>query len=84
MISNKSLEDHMKKLDKVLSKLNLAGFKVNTEKSLFATNETEYFSLKITWEDIMPLPYKVEAIKNIAAPYSQDIIMKCHSLNQLQ
>ena len=35
IISNKSLEDHIKKLDKVLNKLKSAGFKVNAEKSFF-------------------------------------------------
>ena len=39
VISNKSLEDHIKKLDKVLSKWKLSGFKVNAEKSFFARNE---------------------------------------------
>ena len=33
IISNKSLEDHIKILHKVLSKLKSAGFKVNAEKS---------------------------------------------------
>ena len=31
IISDKSLEDHINKLDKVLSKLKSAGFKVNAE-----------------------------------------------------
>ena len=67
-ISNKSLDDHINKLDKVLSKLIPAGFKVNTKKSVFAINELEYLGFKITREDIMPLPGRVEAIKNIAVP----------------
>ena len=33
MISNKRFEDHINKLDKVLSKLNQKSFKVNIEKS---------------------------------------------------
>ena len=32
MISNKSFEDHIEKLDKVLSRIKSAGFKVNGEK----------------------------------------------------
>ena len=36
MINNKSLEDHINKLDKVLNRSKSAGFKVNAEKSLFA------------------------------------------------
>ena len=75
IISNKPLEDHSKKLDKVLSKLQSAGFKVNAEKSFFARNELEYLGFKITREGIMPLPDKVEAIKNIALPITK---MKMH------
>ena len=33
IINNKSLEDHIKKIDKVVSKLKSAGFKENAEKS---------------------------------------------------
>ena len=33
--SNNSLEDHIKKIDKVICKLKSAGFKVNAEKSFF-------------------------------------------------
>ena len=42
IISNESFEDHINKLDKVPSKLNQKGFKVNIEKSVFARNELEY------------------------------------------
>ena len=35
IISNKPLEDHIKKLDKVLNKIKSAGFKVNAKKSFF-------------------------------------------------
>ena len=59
IISNKSLEDHIKKLDKVLSKLKSAGFKVNAEKSYFAKDELKYLGFKITKQGIMPLPDKV-------------------------
>ena len=71
IISNKFLEDHIKKLDKVLSKLKSAGFKVNAEKSFFARNELEYLGLKISKQGIIPLPDKVEAIKNIAVPITK-------------
>ena len=39
IICNNSFEDHINKLDKVLSKLNQKGFKVNAEKSFFARKE---------------------------------------------
>ena len=68
IISNGSLEDHLQKVDKVLKKLYTKGFKVNADKSFFAQNELEYLGFKITRDGIMPLPKKVEAIKNIAVP----------------
>ena len=68
IISNMSFEDHINKLDKAISKLNQKGFKVNVEKSFFARNKLEYLGFRITRQGIMPLPDKVEAIKNIALP----------------
>ena len=58
IISYKSSEDHIKKLDKVLSKFKSAGFKVNVEKSFFAGDELEYLGFKKSRQDIMPLPDK--------------------------
>ena len=62
IISNKSLENHIEKLDKVLSKLKSAGFKVNAEKSFFNRNELQYLDFKINRQGIKPLPDKIEAI----------------------
>ena len=39
--------------------------------SFFARNELEYLGFNITIEVIMPLPDKVEAIKNIFVPTSK-------------
>ena len=68
IISNKSFEDHINKLDKVLSKRNQKGFKLNAEKSYFARNELEYLGFTINRQGIMTLPDKVETIKTIAVP----------------
>ena len=68
IISNKSFEDQVKKLDKVLSKSNQKGFKEITEKSYFARNELEYLGFRITQKEIMSLPDRVKTIKNIAVP----------------
>ena len=46
IISNKSLEDHIEKVDKALRKLKSAGFNVNVEKSFFARNKWEYLGSK--------------------------------------
>ena len=41
---------------------------MNAEKSFFAKDKLEYLGFKITRNGIMPLPDKVQAIKNIAVP----------------
>ena len=40
--------------------------KINAEESFFDRNKLEYLGLRITRQDIMPLPDKVESFKNIA------------------
>ena len=72
VISNKSFEHRINKLDKVLSELNQKGFKVNVEKSFFARNEPEYLGSRITRQGILPLSDEVEAIKNIAVPNTKN------------
>ena len=47
-----------------MNKLNQQGLEVYGKKSFSATNELEYVGFRIT--GIIPLPGKVEAIKNIA------------------
>ena len=71
IISNGTLEDHLQKISKAFKILQKAGFKINAEKSLFAKGELDYLGFKITREGIMPLPDKVEAIKNIAVPQTK-------------
>ena len=52
----------------VLKKLKAAGFKINAEKSFFARDNLEYLGFKITRQVTMPLPDKVQAIKDIGVP----------------
>ena len=61
-ISNGTYEDHLDKLDKVLSILKKSDFKINANKSFFCQKELEYLGFKITREGIMPLPDKVRAL----------------------
>ena len=68
IISNGNFEDHINILKIVLTKLKAAGFKINTEKSYFTKDKLEYLGFKITRQGIMPLPDKVQAIKDIAVP----------------
>src|SRR5210317_352670 len=68
IITNLSYEDHLDKLDEVLTRVEKAGLKVNAKKSFFAKSELEYLGYWITRQGIQPLPKKVQAIKNLATP----------------
>ena len=87
IISYKSFKDHIKKLDIVLSKLKLTGFKVNTDKSFLVRSEVECLGFKITSKDTMHLTDKVEAIKNIAVPTTKKqlriFMVFCHYYGDL-
>ena len=63
-----SFEDHLEKLERVFSRLQKAGLKINAKKSFFARSELEYLGYWITRKGIQPLPKKVEAILKIDAP----------------
>ena len=68
IFSNGNFEDHPNEVKIILNKLKAAGFKINANKSFFARDNLEHLSFKITRQGIMPLPDKVQAIKNIAVP----------------
>ena len=67
IISNSNFEDHLNKVKIVLKKLKAAGFKINAEMPKFAKDRLEYLGF-VTRQGIMPLPDKVQAIKDIAVP----------------
>ena len=68
IISNGNFEDHLNKVKIVLKKLKAFGFKINADKLIFVRDNLEYLGFKITRQGIMPLPDKVQAIKDIAVP----------------
>ena len=70
VISKGNWEDHLDKLETVLERLKQAGLKVNAKKSFFGRGELEYLGYWITRKGVMPVPKKIEAIKNIATPKS--------------
>ncbi len=61
-------EDHLEQLEKVLSRLQDAGLKVNATKSYFGKPEVEYLGYMITREGIKPVLDKVRAMQDIAPP----------------
>ena len=55
VLSNSTFEDHLEKVEKVLTRLLEAGLKVNISKSDLARTELEYLGYWITREGIKPL-----------------------------
>jgi Reverse transcriptase (RNA-dependent DNA polymerase)/RNase H-like domain found in reverse transcriptase len=68
VLSSQDFNDHLQKLEVVLSRLRQAGLKINASKSFFCREELEYLGFWITRNGIQPLNKKVEAINNMAAP----------------
>ena len=68
IISYGNFEDHVNKIKIVLKKLKAAGCKISVWILFFASDKLEYFGYKINRQGIMPLPYKVQTVKDIAVP----------------
>ena len=66
--SSGSFEDHCAKLDKVLERLEKAGFRANVRKCFFGEAELEYLGYWLTRQGIQPQPKKVEAIMRLNPP----------------
>ncbi len=67
-LTSGTFEDHLEKVDHVLTRLGQAGLKVNAKKSFFARGELEYLGYWITRDGIQPMKEKVEAMMHIAEP----------------
>ena len=65
IICNGNFEDHVDEAQIVLIKPKAAGFKINVAKSFFARNNLQYLGIKLTRQGIMPLPDKVQVIKDV-------------------
>ena len=68
IVTKGSFQDHLDKLEQVLTRLAEAGLKVNVSKSHFCQHELEYLGYLINREGVRPTMKKVEAIRNIAPP----------------
>ena len=66
--SDGSFEDHMDKLNTVLTRLENLGFRANVRKCFFAQDELEYLGYIISREGVKPQPKKVEAILRLQRP----------------
>ena len=63
-----SKEDHLRKMEVVLKRLNDIGFRANLRKSFFMQQEIEYLGSLFTSEGIKPQPKKIEAMTRIKPP----------------
>ncbi len=68
ILTNKTFNDHLTKLEMVLARLSTAGMRVNASKSKFFSEQIEYLGYWITRKGIQPVHNKVEAILKIKAP----------------
>ena len=68
IITRGTIEDHISKIDTVLTRLRDAGLKVNAAKSFFCTHEIEYLGYILTREGIKPQQKKVQAILALHPP----------------
>jgi hypothetical protein len=65
LTSCSTFEEHLQRLELVLSQFSEAGLKINANKSQFAVSEIEYLGYWITRNGIQPVHKKVEAIQCI-------------------
>ena len=70
IITSDTYDDHLEKLEVVLSRLHDAGLRVNATKSSFALHEIEYLGYILTRDGIKPQPEKVSAIMALKEPTS--------------
>jgi hypothetical protein len=68
IITRRTLDKHLQKIETVLTRLRDAGLKVNAAKSLFCAHEIEYLGCILTREGIKPQPKKVQAILTLNPP----------------
>jgi hypothetical protein len=68
IITRGILDDHLQKMETVLTRLRDAGLKVNVAKSLFCAHEIEYLGFTLTREGIKPQSKKVQAILALSPP----------------
>jgi hypothetical protein len=68
IITKQTLDEHLQKMETVLTRLRDAGLKVNVAKSLFCAHEIEYLGYVLTREGIKPQSKKVQAILALNPP----------------
>jgi putative transposase len=75
--SQSNFEDHLEKLQKVLSRLEQTGFRANLRKCAIAQHELEYLGYWLSRNGIQPQPKKVEAILRLSPPKNKRQLRHC-------
>ena len=84
LIHAKSLEEHDKRLDQVLSRIRESGLKLNKKKCKFRQSTIKYLGQIFSAEGMKPDPSKVEAIKQLAPPQNVTEVRRfCGMVNYL-
>ncbi len=68
IIRRGTLDEHLQKMETVLTRLRDAGLKVNAAKSLFDAHEIEYLGYILTRKGIKPQPKKMQVILTLSPP----------------
>jgi hypothetical protein len=68
IITRRTLDEHLQRMETVLTRLPDAGLKVNAAKSSFCAHEIEYLGCILTREGIKSQPKKVQAILVLKPP----------------
>ncbi len=68
IITRRTLDKHLQRMETVLTRLRDAGLKVNAAKSSFCAQEIEYLGYILTREGDKPQPKKVQAILALNLP----------------
>ncbi len=68
IITRRTLDEHLQRMETVLTRLRDTGLKVNVAKSLFCAHEIEYLGCMLTREGIKPQQKKVQAILALNLP----------------
>ena len=68
IIFSKSEEEHLKHLEEIFTWLRKFGLKMKCEKCSFFKKHIQYFGYLLSEKGFVPLPEKLESIKNMPAP----------------
>ena len=65
--TSQSTKDHLIQVERVLERLQSAGFKANLRNSFFMQKSVEYLGYQLATDSIGPQPKKIEAMERVLA-----------------